>query len=238
MISPPAPKNALIASREAPRPRPRQLGHAPAWRRRRRHQRAADERGRAARAGGALVRGDAGVGGDDRDLLERQAELLGEDLREHGAAALAELGGADGGRGGAVGVQADHRHRGRVRAGVGRRDREPDAAAGPAERLASAARGRRAGRRRSRACRAGSPRPGGRRSSAAAPARRSPAGRRPRPSAARPRGCPAARRSRAASEAGTVLVNAERTRTRTAGSRYGPKQRLASLAHTTGLLSV
>jgi len=38
--------------------------------------------------------------------------------------------------------------------------------------------------------------------------------------------------------AGTVLVKTDRTRTRTAGMRYGPKQRFASFAQTTGLLSV
>ena len=177
-------------------------------------QRAADERGRAARAGRALVRRDAGVGGDDRDLLERQPELLGDDLREHGPAALAELGGADGGGGGAVGVEAHHRDRRRVRAGVGGRDRRsrcrgPRRSGQPSESVSSS---RSAGQVGVDPALAGQDllRRAGRRCAAAARARRSPAGRRPRRSAARPRGCPAARRSRAATLAGTVFVKAER----------------------------
>ena len=102
----------------------------------------AGERRRAARAGRAVVGGEAGVGALHRDPVDVDRQLLGGDLGEHRARPLAHLGGADVDLDAAVGLHAHDGARDRVRAGGEQPDREP--APGPlALRLSPADRGRR-----------------------------------------------------------------------------------------------
>ena len=58
-----------------------------------------------------------GVGPAHPDLVHRQAEHLGSDLRHHGAGALADLGGADDDRDLPVGLEPDGGARDRMRPG-------------------------------------------------------------------------------------------------------------------------
>ena len=105
--------------------------------------RAARHRGRAARAGGLIVRGHRGVGLDDGHARQQDAEHLGGDLRQDRAGALPHLDGAREHADAAVGVQAHDRlrharrhrslqHRGHAAPPVGR------ARPSPADRLRGA----------------------------------------------------------------------------------------------------
>ena len=87
------------------------------------------DRGRAARAGRAVIGREARIGAVDADEVAREAQLLGGDLRHHGARALAHLRRPDVDVRRAVRAQAHRRARDRVRA----RGEQPhaDAAADP-----------------------------------------------------------------------------------------------------------
>ena len=69
--------------------------------------RGAGEHGLPAVGAADAERGGGGVAGDDVDIAEVAAELFGDDLRQHGARALAHGGGAGGGADAAGGLDAD-----------------------------------------------------------------------------------------------------------------------------------